>query len=247
MQARFFKPKPYEELFDLTADPDQITNRIDDPAAAGKAHAFRRALDDHLVAINDNGFIPEAMAAEGYVTSRSASVYPLKAIMPLASAAARRDRGKTALFLTELGNGNAIMRYWAATGFLVLDGPVEAARGPLEAVLRSDPVPQVRIVAAEALAKHWNSAEAVRSLGALVEKAEQWQVQLQALNALTYIGDQARLVLPAIEAASKIDDEYLSRAGLYLLARLNGIYTPGIKIFDMDQMMRRMAKSGMTG
>ncbi|MCE7796399.1 sulfatase-like hydrolase/transferase [Sphingobium sufflavum] len=247
VQARFFRPKPHEELFDLTADPDQVTNRIADPAAAAKAQAFRRALDDHLVAINDNGFIPEGMAAEGYANSRSASAYPLQAIMPLAAAAAQRDRGKAALFLRALGHGNAIMRYWAATAFLTLDAPVEEARGPLEAILRSDPAPQVRVVAAEALARHWSSDDAVRTLGALVEKAEQWQVQLQALNALTYIGDQARIVLPAIEAASRIDDEYLSRAGIYLLARLHGTYTPATKVFDMNQMMRRMAKSGVTG
>jgi len=242
-QARFFKPKPYEELFDLKADPDQVANRINDSKASAKANELRRALDDHLIAINDNGFIPEGMAGEGYVESRSAAVYPLRQVMVLAAAAAGRDPSKGPLLVTGLASDNAIIRYWAATGLLIHGKPLAEGRAALEATMRSDPAPQVRIAAAEAVATLWGSSEAVGVLGALTAQSQSWQVRLQAVNALTYIGEQARAVLPAIEAAAATDQEYLSRAGLYLAARLKGTYTPTMKMFDMDQMMRNMPKS----
>ena len=245
-QARFFEPKPYEELFDLTADPDQISNRIDDPAAARKAAELRRALDRHMVAIHDNGFIPEGMAGEGYVESRSATVYPLAEVMVLAAAAARRDPQHSGEFLDKLGSANPILRYWSAMGLLIGTAPAES-RAALEAVMRSDPVPHVRVVAAEAVAKAWRSEEAVSQLGSLAGTEQPWQVRLQAVNALTYLGESARAVLPAIEEAAKTDDDYISRAGLYLAARLKGTYTPSMKMFDIEKMMRSMPKSVVGG
>lgn len=242
VQAQFFGAKPHEELFDLTADPDQISNRIDDPAAAGKAAELRRALDRHMVAIHDNGFIPEGMAGEGYAESRSATVYPLAEVMALAAAAARRDPRDFGRFLANLGSPNPIIRYWSAMGLLIGDAPAES-RTALEKVMRSDPAPQVQVVAAEAVAKAWRSEEAVSHLGNLLSAEQPWQVRLQALNGLTYLGEGARPVLPLIEAAAKTDDEYISRAGLYLSARLKGTYTPSMKMFDIEQMRRNLPKT----
>ncbi|NWK94297.1 sulfatase [Sphingobium lactosutens] len=246
-QARFFRPKPYEELFDLTADPDQVTNRIDESGASAKATELRRALDDHLLAINDNGFIPEGMAGEGYVESKSAGVYPLRQIVAVAGAAAGRDPAQAPLLVRELTNANAIIRYWAATGLLIHGVPLAESRAALESIMRSDPVPQVRIAAAEAVATLWSSADAVGLLGALAGDRQIWQVRLQALNALTYIGEPARAVLPVIETAAATDHEYLSRAGLYLAAKLKGTYTPAMKMFDIEQMMRSPPKSVVGG
>ncbi|MBT2246081.1 sulfatase-like hydrolase/transferase [Sphingobium sp. BHU LFT2] len=246
-QARFFRPKPHEELFDLTTDPDQVTNRIDDAGASAKAAELRRALDHHLLAINDNGFIPEGMAGEGYVESRAVAVYPLRQIVAVAGAAAGRDPARAPLLVRELTNTNAVIRYWAATGLLIHGVPRADSRAALEAIMRSDPVPQVRIAAAEAVATLWSSGEAVELLGALAGDGQVWQVRLQALNALTYVGEPSRAVLPVIEAAAATDHEYLSRAGLYLAATLKGTYTPAMKMFDIEQMMRNPPKSVVGG
>ena len=48
-----------EEIYNLRDDPDQVRNLADEPAMSRQLVAVREALDRHLLAINDNGFIPE--------------------------------------------------------------------------------------------------------------------------------------------------------------------------------------------
>jgi hypothetical protein len=57
-------------------------------------------------------------------------------------------------------------------------------------------------------------------------------VKLQALNALTALGEQARAVLPTIKAAAGSDQEYLRNAGRYFEAVLEGRYTPEYPVFS---------------
>ena len=139
VQRRFFEPKPYEELYDLTADPHQIVNRIADPAASRVRKELRAALDAHMIAINDNRFLPEEMAGEGYVASHDARVYPLRQVIKLAHAAASGDVRHAGLVRARLTSPVEVLRYWAVIG-LVIQG--ERARGDLAALrtaMRSDP------------------------------------------------------------------------------------------------------------
>ncbi|NLR73023.1 sulfatase-like hydrolase/transferase [Novosphingobium sp. ERN07] len=91
-QERFFKPKVYEELYDLAGDPDQMTNLVGQTRHLGTLRQLRRVLDKHIVQTNDNGFIPEGSDAEGFEKTRNLKAYPLKSIMLLAQSAARGDR-----------------------------------------------------------------------------------------------------------------------------------------------------------
>lgn len=58
------------------------------------------------------------------------------------------------------------MRYWAATGLLILGGKAAEARAPLAAAMHEEPLAQVRVVAAEAAAG-LGETEAVSILAAL--------------------------------------------------------------------------------
>ena len=62
MQERFFGEKPAEEFYDVATDPDQIDNLIDASEHRARIDAMRAALDAHMLAVNDNGFIPESCA-----------------------------------------------------------------------------------------------------------------------------------------------------------------------------------------
>lgn len=73
-----------------------------------------------MVAVNDNGFIPESDEAEGYVESRSAHTFPLKEVMRVESLAIARDVRNLATLRRELHNPNAVLRYWAASGLRLL-------------------------------------------------------------------------------------------------------------------------------
>lgn len=84
--------------------------------------------------------------------------------------------------------------------------------------MRHDTSPLVRIVAAEALTGLGDPAEPVAVLAGLVDNAPSWQVQLHALNALTYIGKAALPALPAIRRSGEKSGakEYIINASRYL-------------------------------
>ena len=63
-------------------------------------------------------------------------------------------------------------------------------------------------------------------------------MRLQALNALTALGEAARPALSVIEAAAASDQEYLRNAGRYLAAVLKGEYRPDYPVFDLGRMAR---------
>jgi arylsulfatase A-like enzyme len=233
VQARFFEgPRPFEELYDLEADRDQVRNLAGMPAHADRLAVLRRALDDHMIAINDNGFIPEGMSLEGYQPSRDAAAYPLPRVMALAAKAAAREPGHLGALVEDLRDRNAIVRHWAAQGLLMLGAAAAPAREALTAVMRGDALPQNVVVAAEALAGLGSGSEAIAVLAGIVDGTGPWQVKLQALNALTFVGESAKAALPAIARAAAGDQEYLRNAGRYLEVVLAGRYDPTYRVFD---------------
>lgn len=243
VQRRFFEPKPFEELYDLRGDPHQIANRAGDPAAVRMLKSMRDALDAHMVAIHDNGFLPEGMAGEGYVESRNPAVYPLKSVMRLAGAAASRDPGRLTMLREHLASPVPVLRYWAATGMLVLGEAARSELTALRSIMRRDDAPNVRIVAAEAVAR-LGEAEGVHALAGILDAAPSWQIQLSAINALTFVGEASRAVLDSVRRAARGDDDYVRLAGRYLEAVLTGTYTPATAIFELDRLRKRLGTPG---
>lgn len=229
-QERFFHPKPFEELYDHRVDPDEIDNRIADPALRTTVERLRHALDEQMLAINDNGFIPESSPLEGYEASRAPGAYPLRDIMELAGTAASGSPRSLALLRKRLTHSNEVIRYWAATGLLIQRGRAMAAAPELLLTAQSDPSPRVRVPAAEALVHVGQAAAGIAELAALAGPDQDKRVRLQALNALTEVGDAARPAMAAITAAAADKDEYLQRAGSYLVAVLDGTYDPGRQV-----------------
>ena len=199
---------------------------------------MRRALDAHMVEINDNGFIAEGMAVEGYEESRKPGAYPLKEIMALAAAAAKRDPGNVPMFQQGLDHTNPVYRYWAAMGLLILAEKATAAVPRLRQSMREDQSPQVRVVAAQAVAALSAQNDAVTLLADLLDPNNAVPVRLQAINALTSLGDKARQVLSAIKTLARVDNMYLRNAGRYLEAVLEGKFDPSMKIFDIEHMQK---------
>lgn len=238
LQSRAFEPRPYEEFYDIEADRDQIVNLIDTPAHQQRLSQMRPALDAHMIEINDNGFIAEGMAVEGYEESRRAGTYPLKEIMTLAAAAAKRDPGNVAMFQQGLDHANPVHRYWSAMGLLILAAKATAAASRLRQSMQEDQSPQVRIVAAQAVAALSAQNDAVTLLADLLGPKNVVPVRLQAINALTALGDKARPALPAIKTLARVDNMFLRNAGRYLEAMLEGNFDPSMKIFDMEHMQK---------
>ena len=237
----FWKPRAFEEFYDLKADPDQVDNRVADDRYAGTVAALSEALDAHMLAIHDNGFIPEGAPQEGFEESRRPGVYPLARIMALAALAARRDPSNLATLELCLEDSNEVIRYWAALGVALLG----AAAGPAEAAVRRrlsvEGSPQVRVVLAEAMAACGKATEMAPFLAAILDSSPSPAVRLQALNALTYLGPAAAEALHSINRAASSENEYLRNAGRYLNLVLTGGYKPAAPIFDLQALLRSTA------
>ena len=240
VQSRFFQgPRPFEEFYDLKSDADQVQNLADVPAHAERLRILRKALDDHMVAVNDNGFIPEGLLLEGYLPSRDKEAYPLPRLMTLAATAAARDPKSVDQLTTVLRHANPVMRHWAAQGLLMLGAQAAPARDALVAMMNADAALQNRVVAAEAVATIAPSPEAVKALAAIIDGTDSEPVKLQALNSLTFLGTQAMLALPTIKAAAAGEQAYLRNAGRYLEAVLEGRYDPSYPVFTWGPPRRQ--------
>ncbi|WP_446653477.1 sulfatase-like hydrolase/transferase [Blastomonas sp.] len=243
VQDRFFGTKPFEELYDLAADPHEVRDLARDPAHRSILAHFSDVLDEHMVAIHDNGFLPEAMAGEGWIESRDPKLYPLKDVMALARIAAAGGTKALPRLRAALESPVEVIRYWGAMGLVIQGQDARPVQQAMLDHLATERSPHVRIQLSEALARLGQAETAIPALIALCDPAHPWQIRLHALNALTFVGDLAQ---PAIDAARlAADDErvYLASAGKYLLLKLTGTYSPSVAIFDQSRMETR-AKPG---
>jgi arylsulfatase A-like enzyme len=227
-QARFFEPKPFEEFYDLEKDPHQLTNLIGEQQLAGTILAFRKALDAHMLAIRDNGFIPEGEAAEGFDASHDEALYPLRRVMQVANVAARGDKRNAGRLARLLRHENPIVRYWSATGLVILAENAASTKVNLLRTLQADTSSAVRIACAEALCNIGDVQSGLAELERAIAPGEPLPRRLMALNALDAIDDKALPILPAIMAIIDDEEDYVLRAARYLVAVLQGTYKPDL-------------------
>ena len=226
VQQRFWRSKPYEELYDVEADPHQVLNLAAAPGYREKLQELSTALDQHMMAINDNGLIPEGCTLQGYINSRQPGAYPLPEAMALAALAAQGQPGSLAACVAALGHEHEILRYWGAQGLLILGEAARFAAERMQTALRNEPSVPVRISLAESLVRLTGDHDALRALGMTLDVEDEGPFRLQAINALTYLGERARPVLPAIRRSAQEDHRHVRGAALYLVSVLEGTYDP---------------------
>lgn len=233
VQEAFWNEKASEELYDLDRDPDQINNLADSRRHRDDLNRLSRALDEHILDTNDNGFIPEGSPLEGYDQSRLPGAYPLRKVMRVAETAIERDPDNLEQLVGELSDANEVVRFWAAQGILMLGDAGEPATAALNKRLASDSSPHVQVVAAEALARLGHPGRSVKFLIDTLDTHPNIRVRLQAINALTYVGVAALPYMTSIENAAASSDEYVRNAGRYLKFVLSGTYTPASPVYPV--------------
>ncbi|PAK28015.1 hypothetical protein CJD44_00780 [Streptomyces sp. alain-838] len=231
VQDRFWEKKVYEELYDLSDDPDQTRNLAEDRRHTSTLNRLRAELDRHMLEINDNGLIPELHPAEGYEASRAPGAYPLRRVMEIAEIAARRDPAHLDRLIDTLGHEVDLLRYWAATGLLILGEHAAAVSDTLAAALAAESSVWVKIPLAEALARLGHTYHSVKFLAETVDTHPVPEVRLQAINALTYVGAAALPYKSVIDRAAGSSYVYLRNAGRYLKLELEGVRTPTTPVF----------------
>ncbi len=225
VQEAFWAPKPTEELYDLDADPDEVHNLIDAPDLATLLADLRSELDRHLLAVNDNGFIPEGSPLEGYDASRVAGRYPLTQVLQVAGTAITRQPANAAALTSWLRDPNVIVRMWAARGCRMMPGGVPAAVPDLVRLL-SDGAPGVRAAAGEALCVSGEVTRGLDALQTVLLQGLKSSHRLLAANALDSLGEVARPALAALQQASKDRDRQVRDSASHTVAVLTGTYHP---------------------
>ncbi len=202
-QSYFWKTKPSEELYDLQADPDEVNNLAmrPDPAQKEALNKFRAAQGSLARRIRDVGFLPEhemharAGGDAPYEMARDEKRFNMTKTINAAELATMTPTAAPATLRTYLSDGDSAVRYWCATGLLRQGragvGPcLEALRGCL-----ADAALNVRIVAAEALARYGEAGDLGPAVDVLFAAADATKVSvyaaMAAMNALTEVGGAA--------------------------------------------------------
>ncbi len=171
----FWEKKPYEELYDLTEDRDEVRNLAASPAHRAVLERLRRAQDEWMQEVRDVGLLPEpefqarSKGSTPYQTGHDPKLYAYDAVKREADMAAAGRAADTAQLVRDLANGDSGVRYWAATGLLIREakGVTAGAEGLRKAL--DDSSPSVRIAAAEALGRYGSAADQKRALAVLLE------------------------------------------------------------------------------
>lgn len=218
IQSRFWRSKPAEELYDTQNDPWEVNNLIGDPQYRQTALKMRDELKRWMLEVRDSGFLPEGKMVEiaqtgtvyDYVHS---DLYALERIIETADRATDADSAHLPELQRRLTDPDATVRFWAATGCLVLGPQAKGAAKSLLTLL-NDAEGDVVAVAAEALVNLEYKDEGLAALKNLLSHKNS-KVVLRALNAITQLGDKAKSLLPAVQALEN-EDNYVQRAARYL-------------------------------
>ncbi|SHF53608.1 Sulfatase [Mariniphaga anaerophila] len=186
-QGIFWNTKPVEELYDTENDPWEVNNLANAPAYADVLKRMRNANMEWVYKIKDTGFIPEAdweNRANGtpmYDYMRSGNI-DLKPIIEAAEVATLGKPENLAQMQSFLKNDDSAIRYWGATGLLILGKNATPATEALTAVLH-DKSPDVIAVAAETLYRLGEKETAKKALLSILKNPNEF-ARTRALNAI---------------------------------------------------------------
>ncbi len=225
IQRKFWETKPAEELFDAVADPHNINNLAADPRYKSVLATLRRANHDWVLQSKDVGFLPEAMMQDIarttplYTFARSGR-YNLPRVLETADLASMGSEGSLPQLIVRLNDADPVVRYWAATGCIILGKKARPAMSQLTALL-TDPELSVRIAAAEAVSGLGERNKSIQTLTDALHSDNQ-MARVQALSALDKLGSAAKPAYPMVKEIARgtmKGADYDVRAAERLLAK----------------------------
>ena len=206
VQARYWQTKPSEEFYDLKKDPYDIKNLIGKTSQKARIAKLREALDAHLIATRDTGFIPESMFGDlaGDATLydyAQSEAYPIERIVRTANLASEKNAKDVPALIKACNANHPVLRYWGATGLLIRQADAAPAKDTLLALLEDD-YAAVRVAAAEALGYLGSTEKALTTL-ALVLDSENRYATLAALNTLDFMYQAGHVPIDTIKKMVK--------------------------------------------
>ena len=226
-QSAFWEAKPVEELYDTENDPWEINNLATDAKYKDVLERMRAANKSWVTRINDTGFIPEAdrvdRAAEKpmYDYMRTGNVR-LNDIMEAAEIATLGRIENIEKLQAYLKDDESAVRYWGASGLLILGEKAEPAIEDLKTAC-NDNSANVVSVAAEAL-YILGEKEAAKTALLSVLKNDNEFARCHALNVIDCIEESSPEIQKGVinmisTATSKTRNKYDMRAGKWLIEK----------------------------
>ncbi|MBN2348549.1 MAG: sulfatase [Bacteroidales bacterium] len=199
LQRVFWNTKPVEELYKLESDPWEINNLANNPEYQDVLVRMRDALHNWMIEVKDAGLVPET---EYNILSENKSMYdymiseacPFEEILAAADIATLGDKKDLQTYTGYLKNENSTIRYWGATGLLILKNEAESAIPNLKAAAGDKSAAVATLV-----------AEALYGLG---EKDTARNIYIRILqDTLTYHMTDRNFVLNSIDAVNENSSE----------------------------------------
>lgn len=237
-QSLFWQPKPSEELYDIHADPYQVSNLAESPDHQETLVRMREAARDWMLQIKDVGFLPEGEMLERardqspYEYGHDEQRYSIAELYEVADLATRPTSGNLEQLLEHRIDGDSANRFWVACGLLIRAGrdiqrdqAVNAARGMI-----ADPSPYVRCIANETIARYGKEVERAASIQLLLQLADPREsnvfVGMTAMNSLDWCNPTKAEIENRLDSIPRKDPKISSRYSSYipnLIRRLESI------------------------
>lgn len=227
VQSVFWNTKPVEELYDTENDPWEVNNLAGDPTYKDVLERMRAANKDWVTKIYDTGFIPEADRVDRagetamYDYMRSGKVN-LQEIMDAAEIATLGKAENLEQLKSYLKSEESAIRYWGASGLLILKNEAAPAIEELKAALQ-DPSANVVSVAAEALYNLGEKESAKAALLSVLENQNEF-ARCHALNVIDCVNEKSPEMIQGVvkmvnNADSNTRNKYDMRAAKWLIEK----------------------------
>lgn len=225
VQSRFWNTKPVEELYDTENDPWEINNLAENAKYKDVLLRMRAANRNWEIRIKDTGFIPEADRVDRagdipmYDYMRSGKIN-LDEIIDAAEIATLGKIENLDKLKAYLKNDESAIRYWGATGLLILKDKAAPAIEDLKAAT-ADKSADVVSVAAEALYNLGEKDIAKKALLSVLKNNNEF-ARCHALNVIDCIGEKSPEIIQGVinmikTADSTTRNKYDMRAAKWLI------------------------------
>jgi arylsulfatase A-like enzyme len=192
-QSAFFEPKPVEALYDLQADPYEVSNLANSPEHASTLAKMRSALTAQLKSLPDLSFYPEseiiASALPDGASYGQKKADEIRELIDIANLAVDSPQNTHQAVLEALNSENPWKRYWGVmvtTAWPEVDSTVSSRLHEL----LDDPCAMVRVRAVESLCRE-DDFDPRPTLYKILENSNSPSEVLLTLNAVVYLRDHA--------------------------------------------------------
>lgn len=227
IQSAFWETKPVEELYDTENDPWEVNNLANNPEYKSVLEKMRAANKNWVTKIKDTGFIPEADRVDRagetpmYDYMRSGKI-DLPEIMEAAEIATLGKTENIDRLKSYLKSKESAVRYWGASGFLILKNDATPAIEELKTAVK-DQSESVVSVAAEALYNLGEQEIAKKALLSVLKSSNEF-ARCHALNVIDCINEQSPEIIQGVvdmvaNAESNTRNKYDMRAAKWLIEK----------------------------